>query len=189
MGTDLAAVAVPTGEADELLIKAEKAPNAEGARLLGFSDARLVADRLHGGGLDGLIVLGHGALTSGQLGSAEDLARLDTLIVLDTHRSELERVAHVLVPVRHAAEKDATYTNHAGRVQRSWPVIEPSFEAYADGEVLSRIGAALGLADFDGKFDVLAVSRSLGAASPAFAGIELESVGEQGTVVATKAPR
>ncbi len=114
MGTDLAAVAAPTGDSDELLIKAEKAPNAEGARLLGFSDARLVADRLRGGGLDGLIVLGHGALASGQLGSAEDLARLDTLIVLDTHRSELERVAHVLIPVRHAAEKDATYTNHAG---------------------------------------------------------------------------
>ena len=187
LGSDLAGVAIPTGEADDLLIKAEKAPNGEGARLLGFADAQGVADRIRGGGVEGLVVLGHDLLGPGYFGSEQELAKLDTVIVLDTHRSELERVAHVLLPVRHAAEKHATYTNHAGRVQRSWPVIEPSFEAYADGEVLSRLGAALGLAGFDEKFEVGEVSRGLGKLASAFRGIDLESVGEQGLPVAVKA--
>ncbi|MCJ7671300.1 MAG: molybdopterin-dependent oxidoreductase, partial [Acidimicrobiia bacterium] len=189
LGTDLRGVALPTGAADEILIKAEKAPNGEGARLLGFGDAKAVVNRIRGGGVEGLIVLGHDLLGSGYLGSAAELAKLDTVIVLDTHRSGLERVAHVVLPVRHAAEKDATYTNHAGRVQRSWPVIEPSFEAYAEGEVLARIAAALGLPGFDGKFDVLDVSRSLGELSPAFRGLDLESVGERGRPVTTTAGR
>jgi predicted molibdopterin-dependent oxidoreductase YjgC len=187
LGTDLAGVAIPTGEADDLLIQAEKAPTGEGARLLGFADAKGVADRIRGGGVEGLVVLGHDLLGPGYLGSEQELAKLDTVIVLDTHRSELERVAHVLLPVRHAAEKDASYTNHAGRVQRSWPVVEPGFEAYADGEVLSRLAAALGLAGFDGGFEVREISRGLGELAPAFRGIDLESVGEQGLPVTTKA--
>jgi NADH-quinone oxidoreductase subunit G len=186
IGTDLLGVAVPTGPSDEILIKAEKAPNGEGARLLGFADAKALAERIRGGGVEGLIVLGHDLLGTGYLGSEAELAKLDTVIVLDTHRSALERVAHVVLPVRHAAEKDATYTNHAGRVQRSWPVLEPSFEAYSDGEVLSRIAAALGLPGFDGKFDPLEASRSLCQQSPAFRGIDLDSVGEQGRSVAAK---
>ncbi len=187
LGTDLSGVAIPTGEADELLIKAEKAPNGEGARLLGFADAKGVAERIRGGAVEGLLVLGHDLLGAGYLGSEQELAKLDTVIVLDTHRSDLERVAHVVLPVRHAAEKDATYTNHAGRVQRTRPVVEPRFEALADGEALSRLGALLGLAGFDAEFDVREVSRSLGEANPAFRGIDLESVGDQGLPVATKA--
>ena len=94
-----------------------------------------------------------------------------------------------MLPVRHAAEKDASYVNHAGRVQRSWPVVEPSFESYADGEVLSRIAAVLGLAGFDGKFDVREVSRSLGAIAPALRGIDLDTIGEAGLPIVTKASR
>jgi len=187
LGTDVCGVAIPTGEADRLLVKAEKAPNGEGARLLGFGDARAVAQRIRGGGVEGLVVLGHDLLGPAYLASEADLTKLETVIALDTHRSEIERVAHVVLPVRVAAEKDATYTNHAGRVQRSWPVVEPNFETWADGEVLSRIGAGLGLAGFDGKFDVREVSRGLGAASSAFRGIDLDSVGGQGLPAATKA--
>jgi NADH-quinone oxidoreductase subunit G len=189
LGTDQAGVAIPTGEADKLLVKAEKAPNGEGARLLGFTDAKPLAERIRGGSIKGLVVLGHDFASAGYLGGAAALAKLDTVIVLDTHHSELQRVAHVMLPVRHAAEKDASYVNHAGRVQRSWPVVEPSFESYADGEVLSRIAAVLGLAGFDGKFDVREVSRSLGAIAPAFRGIDLDTIGEAGLPVATKASR
>lgn len=179
-------VTVRRGDSDDLLVKAEKAANAEGARTLGFEEAGPLAKQIAGGGIDGLIVLGHDLLDPAYLGGERTLAKLDTVIVLDTHVSALERVAHVILPVRHAAEKDATYVNHAGRVQRSWPVVEPSFEAYADGEVISRLGAALGLPGFDGKFDVREVSRSLGAAAAAFRGIDLESVGEQGIPLAGK---
>ena len=72
-----------------------------------------------------LVVLGHDLVGPGLLEEAGALAGLDTLIVLDTHHSGLERVAHVVFPVRHPAERDGTLTNHAGRVQRVEPAVEP----------------------------------------------------------------
>jgi NADH-quinone oxidoreductase subunit G len=180
IGTETAGVAVPTGAADALLIKAEKAANAAGARALGFGDAASVVDRIRGGGVEGLIVLGHDLLDARYLGGVDELARLDTLIAIDSHVSELERVAHVLLPSRVAAEKWGTLTNHAGRVQRVRPAVEPAFEAFAEGELLTRLGAALGLPGFDAPYDVRALSKQLAAAVPAFAGIDLDSVGDSG---------
>jgi NADH-quinone oxidoreductase subunit G len=188
LGTDAAGVAVPRGEADPLLVKEEKAANATGARALGFSDASAVVDRLRGGGVDALLVLGHDVAGPGYLdGDLASLARIDTVILLDTHHSELERVAHVVFPGRHAAEKLGTLTNHAGRVQRVEPAVEPSFEAHAEGETLCRIGAALALEGFEGAaggWDPHAVSKQLGEAHAAFAGRDVDSVGSAGLPLA-----
>jgi NADH-quinone oxidoreductase subunit G len=184
LGTETLGVAVPTGRADGLLIKAEKAANAAGARALGFKDARVVADRIAGGGVRALIVLGSDALAA--LGSERALAGLDCVILLDTHHSPLERAAHVVFPARVAAEKHGTLTNHAGRVQRVSPAVEPAWGAFAEGEVLTRIGQALGLAGFapGWRYDAREVSKLLGESVPAFAGRDWDSVGSEGLPLA-----
>jgi predicted molibdopterin-dependent oxidoreductase YjgC len=105
---------------------------------------------------------------------------LDTVILLDTHHSALERVAHVVLPARVAAEKLGTLTNHAGRVQRVEPAVEPAHLAYAEGETLARLARALGLTLFEGPWDPRTVSRAIGAAVPAFAGVHVDSVGTGG---------
>jgi NADH-quinone oxidoreductase subunit G len=184
LGTDCSGVVVATGESDDLLIKPEKAANAAGARALGFGEAGPLLDRIRGGGVDGLIVLGHDLLSDEFLGGSEALATLDTVIVLDTHRSDLERVAHVLLPCRHATEKLGTYTNADRRVQRSEPALEPSFEAHSEGSILAQIGAAMGLERFDGGYDVRAVSREMSAQLPTFRGIDLDSLGSLGVQLA-----
>jgi predicted molibdopterin-dependent oxidoreductase YjgC len=171
---------VVRGDADRLLIRADKAANAAGARALGFGDPRPVLDALRRGELRGLVALGHDVLHPQHLGGIDALASLDALVVLDTHHSELERVAHAVLPARHAAEKHGTLVNHAGRVQRVRPAVEPPADVLAEGEILARLGALLALPGFDGKFDPGAVSRGLGDRFPAFAGIDLESVGDQG---------
>jgi NADH-quinone oxidoreductase subunit G len=180
LGTEAAAVPVVTGEADHLLIKAEKAANAAGARALGFADPGRVLERVRGGGADAVIALGHDLLDEAFPVDTAALAKLDTVILLDTRHSDLERVAHVVFPTRHAAEKSGTLTNHAGQVQRIEQAVEPRFESYADGEVLSRLGVALGLPGFEGDYDPRAVSREIAASVPAFAGIDLDSLGEEG---------
>jgi NADH-quinone oxidoreductase subunit G len=180
LGTEAAAVPVVTGEADALLVKAEKAANAAGARALGFADPRGVLERIRGGGIDAVIVLGHDLLDEAFLGDTAALANLDTVILLDTNHSDLERVAHVVFPTRHAAEKSGTLTNHAGRVQRIEQAVEPNFESYADGEVLCALGAALGLEGFDGSYDPSAVSKEMASAVPAFEGLDLDSLGPEG---------
>ncbi len=186
LGSETAGFAVVRGEADDLLVQAEKAANAAGARALGFGDAAPVLERLRSGGVQGLLVLGHDVLDAAYLG--EDpaaLKGLDTVIWLDTRHARLEQVAHVVIPVRHAAEKYGTLTNHAGRVQRVRPAVEPPFEARADGEVLWLLGAELGLPGFDGPYDVRAVSRRLAAEQPAFRGLDLDAVGDEGVPLRT----
>ena len=144
-------------------------------------------ERIRGGGVDGVVMLGHDLLGAGYLDGVEALARLDTVIALDTHASELQRIAHVLLPTRVAAEKYGTLTNHAGHVQRLRPAVEPAFEALSEGLVLARLGAALGLAGFDGKFDAREMSKRLAADVPAFAGVDVDSVGDGGAPLASGA--
>ena len=184
LGVETTGVATIRGDADDLLIEAEKAANAAGARALGFPDAGALVERVRSGQVRGLIALGHDVLEEGGLGGVEALAELDTLIVLDTHHSELQRVAHVMIPVRHAAEKLGTLTNVAGRVQRVQPAVEPAWEARPEGAVIAQLGQALGLEGFDGRFDPREVSRALAASHPDFAGLDWDSVGETGRPLA-----
>jgi NADH-quinone oxidoreductase subunit G len=187
LGTSSAAgVAVPTGPSDQLLIKPDKAANAAGARALGFGPPGPVLDRIAGGGARVLIALGHDVLAVS--GADEEVfRRLDTVILLDSHHSALERVAHVVLPARVAAEKVGTLTNHAGRVQRVEPAVEPAHLAYAEGETLARLARALGLALFEGPWDPRMVSRAIGAAVPEFAGIHVDSVGAAGLPLRARA--
>ena len=128
--------------------------------------------------------MGHDLLDEAHLGGADALGGLQALIALDTHQSALQKVAHVSFPVRHVAEKLGTLTNHAGRVQRVRPALEPAWEAWTEGEVIAKLGAALGLEGFDGYYDVHSVSKLLAEANPAFAGVHLGSVGDQGRLLA-----
>jgi NADH-quinone oxidoreductase subunit G len=183
-GTENSGLAVVSGRSDDILIHAEKGANARGARELGFGDARGVLERIRGGGIDGIVALGHDLVHEQLLGGTQALARLDTVIVLDSHASELQHVAHVMLPTRVAAEKRGTLTNAAGRVQRVQPAVEPGFEAYAEGEALAMLGAALGLAGFEGAWDARAISKALSASVPAFAGCDWDGVGESGLALA-----
>jgi NADH-quinone oxidoreductase subunit G len=183
LAADAAGVAVPRGRADDKLIKAEKAANGAGARALGFEDAAALCERIRSGAISGLIVLGHDALASGYLGGIDALARLDTVVALDSHASDLQRVAHVLFPTRVAAEKHGTLTNHAGRVQKVEPAVEPAFDARSEGEVLAAIGHALGLPGFDGHYDAHEASKALAQSVPAFAGASLDAVGPGGAAL------
>jgi NADH-quinone oxidoreductase subunit G len=180
LGSEKVGVSAVQGDSDDLLIKAEKAPNGTGARELGYGDGQSVVDRITSGGVEALIVMGRDAF----IGNWEVLRDLHTVIVLDTHTSELQRVAHVMVPGRHVAEKRGTVVNVQRRVQKIVPAVEPAWEAYSYGEVIAPLGAALELDGFDGRFDVLETGRELSAATYSFAGIDLDSVGDGGSPLA-----
>jgi len=167
---------VPSGAADELLVKAEKAPNAAAARLLGFEEDGPVGQ----GGLG--IALGH------EFDPAA-CAGLDALILIDTHDSPLAARADVALPARFFLEKEGSFTNCARRVQRFSLAVEPRFEARAEGEWLARIAAAAGIPAWRAAWDVREVSRELVRAYPAFAGAELESLPPGGVALGAAEPR
>ncbi len=145
IGTATSGAAVVEGEPDGLLLQAERAGNARGARDLGFGDPGLVFEKIRGGGVRVLLVMGRDLLAEPFLGGTDPLASLDAVILLDTHRSALEQVADVVIPGRMLAEKGGSMTNHAGLVQRVPAALEPAFDAHAEGAVLARLRAALEL--------------------------------------------
>ena len=189
LGVEVSGLAVARGDADHLLVEAEKAANGAGARALGFDDAGPLVERLRGGGVDGLIVMGHDILAPQYLSGSEALERLDTVIALDTHHTPLERVAAVVFPARHAAEKNATFTNSAGRVQRVRAAVAAGSDVQSEGETLAQLGAAMGLPGFaelvSSAWDERAVSAALSHEVAAFHGIDLDTVGAQGRPLAT----
>jgi NADH-quinone oxidoreductase subunit G len=178
----IAAMGAPvvTGEEDGILITNERAANGAGARALGFGDALPVVERIREGLVDAVVVLGHDVVHRDFLGETAALDRLETIVVLDSHVSPIERAAHVILPTRVPAEKLGTLTNSAGRVQRVEPAVEPVWEALSEGEAIARLGAALGLEGFAGVWDARAVSAALASSVPAFAGCDVESVGPGG---------
>ena len=171
LGAPPAVYAVPSGEADELLIKADKAPNAAGAAALGFERGETV-------GKAGIaLVLGHSV-------PADAFRDTDELVLIDTHHSELESRASVVLPARHFSEKVGSFTNHAKRVQRFAAMVEPTWEAWAEGSLLQQIASAAGLDGWSERYNVRAVSKRLSENVAAFDGIHLDSLDDQGLELA-----
>jgi NADH-quinone oxidoreductase subunit G len=169
IGAEPGVFSVPRGESDDLLIKAEKAPNSAGARAIGFRES---SDPLGVAAL--AIVLGHTYPESAFDG-------VERMILIDTHASPLAKRAQVRLPAAHVAEKDGTFTNHANRVQRFRRVVDPTFEAWPEGDVLHQIAVELGIEGFEGRYRVSDVSRRLASAVPAFSGIDLDGLPDDGS--------
>ena len=168
LGSDPGTFTVPTGDADDILIKAEKAPNGNGARALGFQESAAAV-----GPAELAIVLGP---APGEAAFAE----VNGVIVLDAYDSPLARSARVALPARNFVERAGSFTNHAKRVQRFAAALEPEFEAWSEGELLSRIAAAAGVDGFDARFDPSQVLKRLAETVPAFSGFSWTALGTQG---------
>ncbi|MFQ5698602.1 MAG: 2Fe-2S iron-sulfur cluster-binding protein [Myxococcota bacterium] len=159
---------VPRGEADGLLVQAERAPNAAGARALGFQECE---GALPSASL--AIVLGHAYAESAFTG-------IGRRILIDSHRSPLVGRSAVVLPSAHLAERDGTFVNCDGRVQRFRRAIQPLFEAWPEGDIVHQIAEALALEDFASRFEVSEVSKQIAQAVPAFAGRDWLSLDDQG---------
>jgi len=75
---------------------------------------------------------------------AEILASLDFLVVQDVFLTETARLANVVLPAASFAEKEGTFTNFEGRVQKVRKAIEPLGESLPDGEIILRLAERMG---------------------------------------------
>ena len=72
------------------------------------------------------------------------LSNLEFLVVQDIFMSETAQFADVILPASSFAEKDGTFTNLEGRVQRVRKVIEPRFESKPDLQILNLLEVGFG---------------------------------------------
>jgi formate dehydrogenase alpha subunit len=84
-------------------------------------------------------------------GVREALEKVELLICQDPFLTETGRLAHVVLPACTFAEKDGTFTNLEGKVNRVRPALEPYEEAHPDWEIFTALGGALGYPmEYDG---------------------------------------
>ncbi|MFP3898997.1 MAG: formate dehydrogenase subunit alpha [Dehalococcoidia bacterium] len=77
--------------------------------------------------------------------TAETLTSLDFLVVQDMFLTETAKLADVVLPAASFAEKDGTFTNFEGRVNRVRKAVEPIGESLPDWEIVVRLADAMGL--------------------------------------------
>jgi NADH-quinone oxidoreductase subunit G len=176
------------GDEDDLLIRADKNPNRRGAELIGLSqgETRAILDGARQRRIKLLWIFQHDLLDSG-LPAADvtaALAAVEMVVFQGPSANATSAGAHLLLPSAAYVEREGTFTNFQGRVQRFRMVVEPLGEAAADWDILGRLGRALGGAD-----PALAATRAeqvftgLAGHVPAFSGMTYRALGDAGLMV------
>jgi predicted molibdopterin-dependent oxidoreductase YjgC len=176
------------GEDDHILIRADKNPNRRGAELIGLGQGETAAilDGARQRRIKLLWIFQHDLLDSG-LPAADvsaALAAAEMVVFQGPSANATSAGAHLVLPSAAYVERDGTFTNFQGRVQRFRTVVEPLGDAVADWDILGRLGRALGAAD-----PALAATRAeqvftaLAGHVPAFSGMSYRAMGDAGLMV------
>jgi NADH-quinone oxidoreductase subunit G len=179
-----ASVPTPRGRSDEFLVKSDRTPNTLGATMLGLvgppaPDAIGLIDEALEGRLDALWVFGHDlAHHVGEERLGELSRRLTLFVFSGTNEHPGLSRYHWVLPTAAYLEKDGTFVNGHGRVQRIGRAFPPPPDAREDWRVLLEVARLVGEplawhgpeAIFDG------MARTFGA----FAGLSYASVGSHG---------
>ena len=132
----------PPGQGDDFLLEADRNPNTLGAQLLGLAGtdaAGLVTDGLEGR-LDALWVFGHDLTSVADEKKLTELAKKLRLFVFSgTNESPTASFAHWVLPTAAYVEKDGTFANKKGRVQRIGRAFPPLPDSREDFRILLEI--------------------------------------------------
>ena len=159
------------------LITSDKNPNRAGARMLGLKGAKSseeVTSKIPTG-TKVLMVFGKPFEDENLLSQA---GNIPLVINIAAWQSGWSETADVTLPGRLHSEKDATYTNKAGRVQRVNTAIRAFHKTRPDWMILCGL---MELLVVDNKADSAeAVFQELSEIEKAFKGLQWESIGSNG---------
>jgi NADH-quinone oxidoreductase subunit G len=189
LGTSEFDVVPRIGEADKLLVSADRNPNTRGAQLIGITGsapgARLpeIADKIRSGAIKAVLTFGEDL---GQAGlSASDIGKLAALIAVDILPNETTQQATVVLPGSGFAEKRGSMINGKGRLQRLNRAIRSPGQARDDWEIIRDIIQAIG-SESNGVYLIEDVFRQIAQAIPEMNGLSLSKIGDQGVPLAGK---
>ena len=183
-----ASVPEKPGSSDDFLIKADKNPNTLGATLLGFAGpdapaAGQIVDQAIDGNLDVLWVFGHDLVKIFGEKKVRRLSENVSLFVFSgTNENSTVPFAHWVLPSAAYVEKDGTFVNCHGRVQRIGRAFPPLEDSREDWRILLDLASLLGL-PFDWR-EPQEIFLGLAEAEAHFAGLSYEAIGDQGVEVA-----
>jgi NADH-quinone oxidoreductase subunit G len=169
------------GYEDDFLIRADKNPNTRGAELAGLDgDTAAILAAARAGRLRALWVFDHdlfdGAWAEADVQAA--LRAVTTVIWSGTNANRTSALAHLVLPAAAWVEREGTFTNVQGRVQRFRTALEPLGSALPAWDIVGRVLAAMGDAPLPTRAEQW--FRELTAAIPGFEGLTYQSIGDGG---------
>ena len=174
------------GEADTLLIAADRNPNTTGAKLVlkqddPYQSLSAIRSGVQSGKIKALLSFNEDLINDAGF-AAEDLSKLDFFVQSSLLANPSAAHADLVLPGAAFAEKRGSMVNLSGRLQRLNRAIEPPTKARDDWEMLRDLISAV-----SGEKSVLQsiedVFKKLAAAVPSFDGLTLSKIGAQGVVI------
>lgn len=172
------------GKQDDFLIRADKNPNSKGAELIGFQyQDKSVAEFFslcETGQVEGIIVFGQDLLTLHGAHLAEKaFQKLKWSVFIGPNKNLMSEFAEYVLPSSTHAEKDGTFTNFEGRIQRFERALDPLGESKPEWKILMYIARQLGIHfHYDRAEDIF---NELALKVEAFKGHSYASMGLGGT--------
>ncbi len=135
----------PDGVEDDFLIKKDKNPNTAGAVKIfgGQSDISPILEKAARGELDGLFVFHHDLSKIKEPSLQSIRQKVKTIIYEGWTLNPTSNIADVVLPSATYAEKEGTFTNFEGRVQRFKKAVEPLGASRPTLDILHDLGGLL----------------------------------------------
>ena len=180
---------VPQGPAtsDDFLVKADKNPNTSGATLLGFAGpdapaAEQLVDAAIEGNLEVLWVFGHDLVELVGEDRVRKLSKKVTLFVYSgTNENPTAPFAHWVLPTASYVEKDGTFVNVHGWLQRIGRAFPPLADSREDWRILLELARLMEQPlDWCGPEEIF---QGLAETVVSFEGLSYEAVGAQGVAL------
>ena len=170
-------------ETQKILMSPDHSPNFQGAREMGVGSNggyESLRQKLLAGNFSAAYVVGEDLLGANGAGERlrAALQKLSFLVVQDIRLSETAKLAHVVLPATHFGEKEGTYTNRKGRVQKLNAAVIAPESALDDWQIFLRLldlsGEKLSYSTPSQIFQALAEEVAL------YRGISYATIGDQG---------
>ena len=173
------------GESDGFLIQADRNPNRRGMEEIGLvgpkgGSAGLI-DRALKGEISELIVFGHDLVMLYGEDKVRELVKKTFLVFVGSNENGTSRYAHLILPSAVAAEKEGTFVNSNGRVQRFRKAFDPLRDAKSESEIILELANELqDPLPFGSSGEIFfALSEDV----TAFDGLSYEKVGAKGALL------
>ena len=174
------------GAEDNFLLKKDKNPNTSGASKIlkmdtASGDLAHVVEKAKAGELEGLFIFGQDlAKIFGKPTLKEIRQKIKTIIYEGPNQNPTAEIADLVLPAASYAEKDGTFTNFEGRVQRIRRAFDPLGNSRPTWKTLWELGSLLGMKVVYTRAED--VFKDLAKDEASFYDMTYKSLGAHGTV-------
>jgi NADH-quinone oxidoreductase subunit G len=177
------------GEGDNILKLADKTPNRQALKLLGFdTEGKDLLARIEKGDFKVVLMVHNNPFGQDEARAQKIYGNVKNLIVLSVHQTKTVEKASMSFPVRTFIEKNGTFVNATSRLQRFRQSVEPENQDVIESSMwLACLANALKVKGFD-YGDPVSVFNAMAKEVEALKGLTFNAIPSKGVVLQGLAP-